>query len=173
MTQIHQISIFHSKESKMEAVQSNPRGLYFEEFSVGQQIVTAGRTVTETDIVTFAGLSGDFTQMHTDAEYSKRTPFGQRVAHGILGLSIASGLAIQTGILEGTVMAFREINDWKFVKPIFIGDTIHVVMAVKETKPIPRIGGGSIIIELDVVNQRSETVMKGTWTALITSKPGK
>jgi acyl dehydratase len=155
----------------MDLVRPKPRGLYFEEFSAGQKIVSAGRTVTESDIVSFAGLSGDYTQLHTDAEFSKTTPFGKRVAHGILGLSIASGLAIQTGVLEGTVMAFREINEWKFIKPIFIGDTIHVVMEVKEAKAIPRIGGGSIVIVLDVVNQTGETVMKGSWTALVASRP--
>ena len=89
------------------------RGLYFEEFEVGQKIMTVGRTVAESDIFTFAGFSGDFNQIHTDAEFSKDTPFGQRVAHGLLGLSIASGLAMRTGILEGTVIAFREIKNWK------------------------------------------------------------
>ena len=95
-------------------------GLYFEEFFVGQKVTTVGRTVTEYDINTFAGLSGDFNQIHTDAEFSRKTPIGQRIAHGILGLSIASGLAMRTGILEGTVIVFREIAEWKFVKPIFI-----------------------------------------------------
>lgn len=147
------------------------RGMFFEEFEVGQQIITAARTVTETDIVLFAGLSGDFNQIHIDAEYSQSTPFGARVAHGLLGLSIASGLVVQTGFMEGTIMAFREINGWKFIKPTYIGDTIHVETEVKETKAIPRIGGGSIIIELDVKNQKGETLMKGTWTALITGRP--
>jgi len=147
------------------------RGMYFEEFEVGQQIVTAGRTITESDIVAFAGLSGDYNQIHTDAEFSKNTAFGQRVAHGLLGLAIASGLAMRTGVLEGTVLAFREINEWKFSKPVFAGDTIHVVLEIRETKPLPRLGGGAIVIALDVKNQRSETVMKGTWTALIASRP--
>jgi acyl dehydratase len=147
------------------------RGMYFEEFEIGQQIITAARTVTETDIVLFAGLSGDYNQIHIDAEFSKTSPFGARVAHGLLGLSIASGLVVQTGFMEGTIMAFREINNWKFIKPIFIGDTIHVETEVKETKAIPRIGGGSIVIELDVKNQTGETLMKGTWTALITGRP--
>lgn len=155
----------------MSAVMQRNIGLYFEEFEVGQKFSTAGRTVTETDIVTFAGLSGDYTQIHTDAEFSKNTPFGQRIAHGILGLSIASGLAMRSGILEGTVIAFREINDWKFVKSVFIGDTIHVNIEVIETKTIPRIGGGSLVITLDVKNQRDDTVMKGTWTALVASRP--
>ncbi len=145
-------------------------GLYFEEFQVGQKIVTAGRTIAESDIMEFAGLSGDYNQIHTDAEFSKTTPFGQRVAHGLLGLSIASGLAMRTGVLEGTVIAFREINNWKFVAPVFIGDTIHVEMEVTETKALPRIGGGSIVIALEVKKQTNETVMKGTWTALVKSK---
>ncbi len=155
----------------MTAPTSAQRGMYFEEFEAGQRIISAARTVTETDIVMFAGLSGDFNQIHTDAEYSKNTPFGARVAHGLLGFSIASGLLVQTGFMEGTIMAFREINEWKFIKPIFIGDTIHVEAEVKEAKAIPRIGGGSIIIVLDVKNQNGETLMKGSWTALIAGRP--
>lgn len=155
----------------MSTLSNLQRGLYFEEFEVGQSIKTAGRTVTESDIVLFAGLSGDFNRIHTDAEFGKETAFGQRVAHGLLGLSIASGLVVQTGMMEGTIMAFREVNTWKFIKPIFIGDTIHVVVEVKETKAIPRIAGGSIVIELDVRNQDGDAVMKGTWTALISSRP--
>ena len=142
-------------------------GLYFEEFEVGQKFTTAGRTVTEADIVAFAGLSGDYNQIHVDAEYSRHTPVGRRVAHGLLGLSIASGLAVQTGILEGTIIAFREINGWRFVKPVFIGDTIHVDLEVLETKNLSRIGAGVVLIGLDVRNQNDETVMKGTWSALI------
>ena len=146
-------------------------GLYFEEFTVGQKIVTVGRTIAESDIFTFAGLSGDFNQIHTDAEFAKTTPFGQRVAHGLLGVAITSGLAMRTGVLEGTVIAFREINEWKFSKPVFIGDTIHAEMTVTETKSLPRLGGGSVTIVFDVKNQKDETVMKGTWVVLVASKP--
>ena len=106
----------------MSPLPNNPRGMYFEEFEVGQQIVSAGRTVTESDIVSFAGLSGDFNQIHIDAQYSEGSLAGQRVAHGLLIIAIASGLAAQTGVMEGTVLYFREITNWKFVKPIFIGD---------------------------------------------------
>ena len=146
-------------------------GLYFEEFTVGQKIVTVGRTIAESDIFTFAGLSGDFNQIHTDAEFAKTTPFGQRVAHGLLGVAITSGLAMRTGVLEGTVIAFREINEWKFSKPVFIGDSIHAELTVSETKPLPRLGGGSVTIVFDVKNQKDETVMKGTWVVLVASKP--
>jgi len=146
-------------------------GLYYEEFQPGQRIVTVGRTVAESDIITFAGLSGDFNQLHTDAEFAAGSPFGQRIAHGLLGLSITSGLALRTGILEGTVIAFREISGWKFVRPVFIGDTIHAEMVVMETKPYPRLNGGSVTIDFDVRNQKDETVMKGTWTVIVASKP--
>jgi 3-hydroxybutyryl-CoA dehydratase len=155
----------------MSSLPSSPRGMYFEEFASGQKVTSPGRTVTEADVVQFAGLSGDFNQIHTDAEYSRGTPFGQRVAHGVLGLSIASGLALRTGVLEGTVMAFREINEWKFVKPVFIGDTILVELEVLETKALPRLGGGSVLIGLQVKNQKEETVMKGVWTTLVMSRP--
>jgi len=148
-------------------------GLYFEQFEAGLIVRTASRTITESDIVTFAGFSGDYNQIHTDAEFSKGTPFGQRVAHGLLVLSIASGLAMRTGVLEGTVIAFREINNWKFSSPVFIGDTIHVELLIIETKPLPRLGGGSVVIELVVKNQRGETAMKGTWTTLVMSKPAE
>jgi acyl dehydratase len=155
----------------MNQTQHVDRGLYFEEFYVGQNITSAGRTIAESDIMNFAGISMDYNQIHTDAEFSKGTPFGQRVAHGLLGLSIASGLAMRTGVLEGTVIAFREINNWKFVNPVFIGDTLHVEMEVTETKALPRIGGGSVTIVLDVKKQSGETVMKGAWTVLVMSKP--
>ena len=148
-----------------------PRGRYFEEFAVGDKILTTARTVTEADIVTFAGLSGDFNQIHIDAEFAGGTPFKARVAHGLLGLSIASGLAVQTGFMEQTVMAFREIDEWKFSTPIYIGDTIHVEMEVLELRALPRLGGGSLVIALDVKNQKGETTQKGKWTVLIQGKP--
>jgi acyl dehydratase len=145
--------------------------MYFEEFEPGQVVISPARTITESDIVAFAGLSGDHNQIHTDAEFSSKTTFGQRVAHGLLVLSIASGLVYETGALVGTVIAFREIRSWKFVKPVFIGDTIHVELEVKESKAIPRIEGGSVAIDLSVINQKDDAVMKGTWIALIRSKP--
>lgn len=147
------------------------RGMYFEEFQVGMSFTSPGRTVTESDIVSFAGLSGDFTQIHTDVEFSKQTIVGERVAHGLLGLAIVSGLAVRTGVLEGTVLAFREIVDWKFVKPIFIGDTVHVYQEIIEVKPLPRLGGGAVNIELRLINQQNEVVMKGVWKVLVASSP--
>jgi len=148
----------------------NPRGKYFEEFHIGQRIISAGRTITEADIVNFAGISGDFNQMHVDADYSKNSAFGQRVAHGLLVLSVISGLAVQTGVMEGTVIAFREVSEWKFAKPVYIGDTVNAELEVKEVKEFRRIGGGSVTIEVDVKNQNGDTVMKGNWVVLIKSR---
>ena len=147
------------------------RGLYFEEFETGQKVVSPGRTITESDIVWFAGLSGDYTQIHTDSQFAQNTPFGRRVAHGLLVMSIASGLAARTGVLEGTVLLFREITNWKFVKPVFIGDTVHVEMEVVEMKEMRRIGGGAVVIELRIANQEGEVVMKGNWNVLMALKP--
>lgn len=146
-----------------------PRGLYFEDFELGQELVTAGRTITETDIVNFAGLSGDFNQIHTDAEYASRDTFGQRVAHGMLVHSIATGLAVQSGIIEGTVLAFREL-DCKFSLPTFIGDTIHVKVEITEKKALPRLGGGNINMKVYVINQNGKVVQRGNWVMLVKSK---
>lgn len=147
------------------------RGLYFEQFAVGDSVTTAGRTITEADIVGFAALSGDWNAIHADAEFAKGTLFGQRVAHGLLGLSVASGLAVRTGFIEGTVIAFREIGEWKFSRPIFIGDTIHVRATVTETKALPRLGGGSVAFNVEVVNQNGQVVQHGTWTMLVKTRP--
>jgi len=146
------------------------RGLYFEEFQTGFNIITTARTVTESDVVTFAGLSGDYNQIHTDAAFSQSTPFGARVAHGLLGLSIASGLIMRTGVLEGTVLAFREIVEWKFIKPVFLGDTIHAEVEVTETKSLPRLNAGAVTIAIQVKNQHDDVVMKGIWIALVMSR---
>ena len=148
-----------------------PRGLYFEEFEIGKKIITAARTVTEADIVNFAALTGDFNSIHLDAEYAAGQIFKQRVAHGMLALSYGLGLTVQTGIMEGTIVAFREIGEWKFSKPIFIGDTIHVELEVKELKPMPRLGGGLVNAHSQIMNQKDEVTQSGSWAMIIMSKP--
>lgn len=154
----------------MNQTKVQQRGLYFEEFQIGQKIISVGRTITESDIVSFAGLTGDYNLIHTDSEFSKTTPFGQRVAHGLLCLSIGMGLATRTGFIEGTVLAFREIAEWKFIKPVFIGDTIHVELEVMDIKPVRRIGGGLIVIKAEIKNQSGEVTARGNWEALIASQ---
>ncbi len=146
------------------------QGLYFEELEPGYKVTTNGRTISEADIMLFAGLSGDWNPMHTDAEYAKQEMFGERVAHGLLGLSMASGLAMQTGFLNHTVEAFTSL-DWKFRAPIKIGDTIVVEVEVKEKKLAP--GGASGFVEFNVAvrNQRGERVQRGTWMIVVKCKP--
>jgi acyl dehydratase len=146
------------------------RGLYFEEFQVGDSVTTSGRTITEADIVAFASLSGDWNAIHVDAEYAAKTMFGERIAHGLLGLAIASGLASQLRFIEGTVIAFMGL-DWKFRAPIKIGDTIHVRAEVAELKPMPRLGGGMVTFNVQVLNQRDEVTQRGTWSMLIKARP--
>jgi len=145
------------------------RSLYFEEFELGQSITSVGRTVTEADIVAFAALSNDWTRIHTDAVYAAQHPFGQRVAHGLLIVAIASGLVVRLGFIEETVLAFREIESWKFSLPVFIGDTVHVRATVTGCKFLRRLGGGQVDFKVEVFNQEEKVVMKGTWSLLVKS----
>ena len=147
--------------------------LWFEDFEKGQIQKTPGRTITETDMVNFAGISGDFNGIHMDAEFSKTGPFGQRVVFGLLVMSIASGLIVQTGMVQGLQGGFREIRNWKFIKPVFIGDTIHVEYEITEKRLMARVRGGLIVLEQRIKNQRQETVMKGSWTAFVLSRPSE
>jgi acyl dehydratase len=155
----------------MELQGSIHEDLWFEDFTLGQKKKTPGRTITETDMVNFAGLSGDFNPIHVDAEFSKTGPFGQRVVYGLLVMSIASGLVVQTGLVQGLQGGFREIRNWKFIKPVFIGDTICVEYEITETRPMPRAAGGLIELEQRILNQHQETVMKGIWTGFVLSRP--
>jgi acyl dehydratase len=132
-------------------------------------MLTAGRTITEADIVNFAGLSGDYNQIHTDATYAAKDTFGQRVAHGLLVQSIATGLAVQSGVMAGTVLAFRELA-CKFSLPVFIGDTVHVKIEIVETKALPRLGGGNVTMKCSVINQQGKTVQRGSWVMLVKNK---
>lgn len=147
------------------------QGYYFEDYQIGQTMTTRGRTITETDIVQFGTLTGDFNPMHFDAEYMKMHQIGQRIAHGMLTVSYAIGQAYQLGFLEKTVLAFRELS-MKFSVPVFIGDTIHVVIEVADLKEAARLGGGLVTFAVKVVNQAGKTVQKGEWVVLISARPG-
>ena len=157
-------------ERQPDAQMEIRRGLYFEELVEGAELVSPARTITEADIVLFAGLTGDYNPLHTDAEYARDTIFGQRVAHGLLGLSIASGLGWRIGFLEGTVEAFRDL-EWKFSQPVFIGDTIHIRVRVAEKKPMKRLGGGLIVFEVRMLNQHGDIVQRGSWKLLFKGRP--
>ena len=143
---------------------------YLEDFKAGEKAVSPGRTITEADIVMFAGLSGDWTELHTNAEYMKDSIFGQRIAHGFLTLSIASGLAMRTGARTPVeVLAFLGMDRVRLVAPVFIGDTIRVESEVIEARPSKsRPGAGILRFKNTVKNQRDEDV--ATWeTAIMVS----
>lgn len=144
----------------------SPRRLYWEEIEIGEEHISPGRTVTEADIVTFAGLSGDYNILHTDEEYMKGTPFGRRIAHGLLGLAIQSGLGQRATPVQPATVAFLGLT-WRFQKPIFIGDTIHVRMRVAEKRVTSHPDRGIITYDRDVVNQRGEVVQSGQTTLMV------
>jgi len=147
-----------------------PRGLYFEDFEVGESHVTASRTITEADVVAFAGLSGDYNPLHTDEEFGKATPFGGRIAHGVLTLAVATGLTNQLAIYEGTTIALMELTT-RFTGVVRFGDTVHVVLTPKEKKEHKRPDRGIVIFDLEVKNQRDETVLAASWTCLQRRRP--
>lgn len=145
------------------------RGLYYEDYTIGDSITSQGRTVTESDIVNFAMLSGDWNPLHTDAEAAKQTPYGERIAHGLLVLSMATGLAERLGFMNQTVIGFMGL-DWQFRAAVKIGDTIRVQATVSEIKPMARLGGGYVTFKVQILNQDDKVAQRGTWTLLVASK---
>lgn len=144
---------------------------YFEDMPVGRQWVTQRRTITESDVSTFAGLSGDFNPLHVDETFAAQGPFGRRVVHGLLVLSIATGLRQQSGVFYGVVRAFAELKSWRFLKPVFMGDTIMVVTTVMEARPTSKPGQGIVEQRVDVVNQDGDIVQSGIFVTMIAGRP--
>jgi acyl dehydratase len=140
--------------------------LYFEDFEIGSEYVTRSRTITEADVVAFAGLSGDFNPLHVDEEFGKKTMFGTRIAHGLLGLSVASGLINQMGIGEGTVMAFLGLT-WNFKSVIRFGDTITVHQRVAEKRETSKNDRGILRMMINVLNQNGEVVQDGEHVLMV------
>jgi acyl dehydratase len=135
--------------------------------SVGMRFVSPGRTVTEADVVMFAALTGDYAELHTNAEFMADSEFGQRIAHGALGLAIHLGLGTRVIPTHGAV-AFLGINEWAFLKPIFIGDTIHAEIEVLNIRDsVSRPGYQVVTLRRTVVNQRGETAQAGTTASLV------
>ena len=148
-------------------------GKFYEEFELNEVQKTQGRTVTEADIVNFCGFTGDWAELHTNAEYAKSTPFGKRIAHGMLTLSAATGLAIQTGTLRETIVAFESIKEWEFKRPVFIGDTVVVEMQAVEKKTRKLRGGlevGQVLMKVEVKNQSGKVCQSGQWSFLVKIK---
>lgn len=142
------------------------QGMTFDQLAVGDKFVSPRRTVTEADVVGFAGLSGDYNPLHTDAEFAKATPFGERIAHGMLVASIGTGLGNQMGVLEGTTLALME-QLIRYKGPVKFGDTVHVELIVKEKRETSKPDRGVVIFDVPVLNQRGEVVIEMVWTLLM------
>jgi acyl dehydratase len=141
-------------------------GKYYEDFEIGEEAMTAGRTITEADIVMFAGITGDWNELHTNKEFAERGPFKQRIAHGALIFSIATGLSVRLGQTGDTVIAFYGLDRLRFVKPTFIGDTIRVRQKV-EAKDERDEHSGIVTMLNEVINQREEVVVSYTAKVLL------
>ena len=142
-------------------------GLYWEEWKIGAEFVTSARTITETDIINFAGISGDYNPLHIDEEFCRNTQFGTRIAHGPLVYSIATGLIFPLHLYDDTLIAFLGFDSLKFTKPVKIGDTIHArveVIAKRETSKSDR---GIMKRLLQVLNQNNELVQEGVQAFLL------
>jgi acyl dehydratase len=147
--------------------------LYFDDLNVGARFETSGRTVTEGDIVAFAGLSGDFNSLHMDAEFATSTPHGQRIAHGLLVLAIVSGLSTRLPLMklmEKAILALAGL-ECKWFKPVFIGDTLHVVVEIVDKEQGRKPDRGTLVMKRSAVNQRGETVMESLWRIVLKARP--
>ena len=143
---------------------------YYEDFIAGDESTTPGRTITEADIVNFAGLTGDWYELHTNVEYASKTRFGQRIAHGALIFSISSALNVRAMPPGNTLIAFYGADKLRFVKPTFIGDTIYCRNRVSEKKEKDPLSG--VVASLcEVVNQRGEVVLSYISRALWQRRP--
>jgi acyl dehydratase len=150
---------------------AQPRGKYFDDFAVGDVFTTGKRTITTTDIVNFACLSGDFNEVHTNWEYCASSPFGEPIAHGPLVYAIAAGLGYASGLNEGTLIALLSINDWKMLLPVKNGDTIRLEQEVTATRRSSNGDKGVVTFERRVRNQRDEVVHHMTSTYLYRARP--
>jgi len=140
--------------------------LTFEQFAVGDAFETAGRTITEADIVNFAYLSGDWNPLHTDEEMMRASAFGGRIAHGALGLAVATGLVNQLGIFEGTTIAVLEMVT-RFTGVIRMGDTVHVAFGITDKKESKKPDRGIVTVSVQLLNQRNERAMEGQWVVML------
>jgi acyl dehydratase len=148
----------------------SPRGRYWDEFAEGETFTTAARTVTEGAVDLFAGLSADFNPLHTDEESAQKSPMKGRIAHGMLVLSMATGLANQLGLFEGTTLALLGMDRIRWTAPVRLGDTVHAELRVKERKESSKPDRGVLVTEVTVKNQRGEAVMVAEWTTLMARK---
>lgn len=141
--------------------------LYFEDVVEGSVFMSPGRTVTEADIVAFAGVSGDFNPIHLDAESAASNRYGQRVAHGLLGLSMATGLLDRIGVFGRSMVAMLQIDSWKFVAPIFIGETVRLELTILSTRLTKSGTTGIVVRQLRLLGRDDSVLQEGKITVMI------
>lgn len=148
------------------------QGKYLDELNVGEEYITPSRTLTETDVVMFAAMSGDYNELHTSEEYMKGSQFGKRLVHGLLGLSVSHGLLFRLGILDGSAIAFLGMDSWQFKAPLFFGDTIHVKVKIAEARASKsKPDRGVVKFYLEILNQDGVVVQCGYKTIMMKRKP--
>jgi Acyl dehydratase len=145
--------------------------VFFEDFSVGQTFTSQGRTITETDVVVFAGWSWDTNPPHTDAESMRVSRFGGRIAHGMLGLSVAMGLASRLGVFEDSSIALLGVDGWRFHAPIRIGDTVHVTVEITGTRLTSAGDAGILSRRFTLTNQDGVVVQSGDIGLMVATRP--
>lgn len=148
-------------------------GYTYDDLHVGLSFRSPGRTITDADLVGFAGLTGDYSELHTSDVYAKASQFGRRVAHGMLGLAYAHGLMwARTGELRQTIIAFLGITDWRFVAPIYVGDTIFVNYVIDEIRDsASRPALAIVTFGVEVVDQGGRVLQKGRKAVLVSKLP--
>lgn len=147
---------------------------YYDDFSVGDQWKSPARTITETDIVMFAGLTGDYNPAHTDEVFASEGPLGRRILHGVAGLSFAIGLEQRVGLKDGGGALLLLGVTWDFKAPIFIGDTVHVSETVsKKRLSSKNPSRGVVHFDVALINQRNETVQAGEWKLMYNVKSSR
>jgi acyl dehydratase len=139
---------------------------FYEDYAIGDEFATPARTVTEADVTMFAALSGDYNRLHTDAEYAQQGPFGERIAHGLLGLSMVVGLLYRAGIDSDGAVAFLGLS-WKFTGPIKFGDTVHAKIKITGMRTTRAPDRGIVIQSIQLLNQRGDIVQDGEFTMML------
>jgi acyl dehydratase len=141
-------------------------GRYYEDFALGERFVSPRRTITEADIVWFAGFSGDYNPIHTDETFARGTTFGTRILHGPAGFAIATGLESRLGLKDGTAIAFLGMT-WDLRAPIKPGDTVHVVETVSGKRETSKGDRGIVFFRVELVNQDGVVCQEGEWKVLM------
>lgn len=144
--------------------------LSYDDISEDLEFETASRTITESDVMMFAGLTGDFNELHTSTSYAEHTSFGSRIAHGMLTLAIANGLYMRLNLFEKNTVANLGIENWSFKKAVRIGDTLHVILTLAGKRLTSTPGRGIIRWNVNVLNQNSETVADGVWVKMFLTR---